>query len=83
MGFKVILSPQTLYLSFPFSIYYLCWDAGNNKKNENTKGITINNREYKLSQYADDTVFMLDGKDKSLNETLNLLFEYLRFSGLI
>ena len=36
----------------------------------------------KLSQYADDTVFILDGKEKSLNETLTVLFEYSKFSGL-
>ena len=29
-----------------------------------------------------DTVFMLDGKEKSLKETLNVLFEFSRFSGL-
>ena len=52
------------------------------RKNKNIKGIIINNREHKLSQYADDTVFMLDGKEKSLKETLNVLFEFSRFSGL-
>ena len=52
------------------------------RRNENIKGIIINNKEHKLSQYADDTVFMLDGKDKSLNETLNVLLEYSKFSGL-
>ena len=52
------------------------------KKNRNIKGIIINDKEHKLSQYADDTVFILDGKEKSLNETLNVLFEYSKFSGL-
>ena len=46
------------------------------RNNENIKGIIINNKEHKLSQCADDAVFMLDGKDKSLNETLNILLEY-------
>ena len=46
------------------------------RKNRNIKGIIINDKEHKLSQYADDTVFILDGKEKSLNETLNVLFEY-------
>ena len=52
------------------------------RKNKNINGIIINNREHKLSQYADDTVFILDGKNKPLNATLNVLFEYSKFSGL-
>ena len=52
------------------------------RKNKNINGIIINNREHKLPQYADDTVFILDGKSKSLNATLNVLFEYSKFSGL-
>ena len=52
------------------------------RKNKNINGIIINNREHKLCQYADDTVFILDGKSKSLNATLNVLFEYSKFSGL-
>ena len=52
------------------------------RKNKNINGIIINNREHKLSQYSDDTVFILDGKSKSLNATLNVLFEYSKFSGL-
>ena len=52
------------------------------RKNENIKGIIINNKEHKLSQFANDTIFMLDGKDKSLNETLNVLLEYSKFLGL-
>ena len=67
----------------PF-IFILCAEilAKLIRKNKNIKGIIINNREHKLSQYADDTVFMLDGKEKSLKETLNVLFEFSRFSGL-
>ena len=32
------------------------------------KGIVINNKEHKLSQYADDTVFILDGTSKNNNK---------------
>ena len=52
------------------------------RKNKNINGIIINNREHKLCQNADDIVFILDGKSKSLNATLNVLFEYSKFSGL-
>ena len=44
-------------------------------------GIVINNKEHKLSQYADDTLFILDGTSKSLKETLNVLSKFLLFSG--
>ena len=78
------------YLPFPtrrsnltFSFYSLCWVFRNNdKEKKNINGIIINNREHKLSQYADDTVFIIDGKSKSLNATLNVLFEYSKLSGL-
>ena len=52
------------------------------RKNRSIKGIIINDKDHKLSQYADDTVFILDGKEKSSNETLKVLFEYSKFSGL-
>ena len=48
----------------------------------NIKGIVINDKEHKLSQYADDTLFLLDGTSKSLNATLNVLYEFAQFSGL-
>ena len=36
------------------------------RKNTNIKGISINDVEIKLSQYADDTTLILDGSDESL-----------------
>ena len=45
-------------------------------------GIIINDKEHQISQYADDTLFLLDGTSKPLNETLNILSELSRFSGL-
>ena len=38
--------------------------------------------QYKLSQYGDDTLFLLDGTSKLFNETPNVLSEFSRFSGL-
>jgi hypothetical protein len=33
-------------------------------------------------QYADDTVLFLDGSEKSLKSSLDLLFQFSKFSGL-
>ena len=52
------------------------------RKNKDIKGIVINNKEHKLSQYADGTLFILDGTSKSLNETLDVLSKFSHFSGL-
>ena len=46
------------------------------------RGISIGNYEFKLLQYADDTVFFLDGSRDSLQETLTILDEFGRVSGL-
>ena len=52
------------------------------KKNDNIKGITVNNIEFKISQYADDTSVILDGTETSLNQTLQELNYFSRISGL-
>ena len=52
------------------------------KNNMSTSGIIINDKEHKLSQYADNTLFLLKGTSKSLNATLDVLNEYSQFSGL-
>ena len=52
------------------------------RNNKNIKGIKIDNIEYKLSQYADDTSAFLDGSQQSLNETLSELSHYAEYSGL-
>ena len=52
------------------------------RNNKNIKGIVIDNHEYKLSQYADDTSLLLDGSDLSLNASLAELARYAQYSGL-
>ena len=52
------------------------------RKNENIKGININNVELKISQYADDTSAILDGTETSLNQTLEELLKFSKISGL-
>ena len=42
----------------------------------------IDNIEYTISQFADDTSLLLDGTDISLNATLDLLNNFALFSGL-
>ena len=39
------------------------------RNNNNIKGIFINEKEFKISQYADDTQLLIDGSEKSLRET--------------
>ena len=46
------------------------------------KGIKINNIDFKLVQFADDTTIILDGSENSLTETLNELENFAKISGL-
>ena len=52
------------------------------RNNESIRGIIINNKEYKISQYADDTQLLLDGSEESLRQTLRILERYYKMSGL-
>ena len=52
------------------------------RKNINIKGIAINNKEMKISQYADDTQILLDGTERSLRESLQVLSKFYKLSGL-
>ena len=65
----------------PFSpcIFILCAEVlGKMKrKNKTIMGIIINEKEYKISQYADDTQLLLGGSENTLNETLNVLNRFL------
>lgn len=46
------------------------------------KGIMVTDSEFKLSQYADDTTFLLDGSEDSFRNSLLTLKLYASFSGL-
>ena len=52
------------------------------RKNARVKGIVINGKEIKLSQYTDDTTFVFNGSEESLKESLNLLDTFGEASGL-
>ena len=45
------------------------------RKNENVRGIFVNKKEIKISQYADDTTLILDGSKNSLPASLKLLYD--------
>ena len=46
------------------------------RKNDNVKGITVNDKEFLASQYADDTTLILDGSEESLKTCLSILNFY-------
>ena len=52
------------------------------RKDKDIKGILINNKEFKLSQYADDTQIFLDGTEITLRKTLEKLNTFYLMSGL-
>ena len=52
------------------------------KRNKNIKGIFINHKKHKISQYADDTSLTLDGSPSSLFAALDTLDFFSKFSGL-
>ena len=65
-------------------IFILCAEilAIKIRSSTDIKGFFINNVEYKISQFADDTSLLLDGSDSSLNKTLDVLHKFSIISGL-
>ena len=52
------------------------------RQNQNIKGITIHGIEIKVSCYADDTLFLLDGSVNSCRRLFHDLGTFAKFSGL-
>ena len=52
------------------------------KNNKNITGINIGDCEHKISQYADDTSLLLDGSERSFNESLTTIDYFTSLSGL-
>ena len=65
-------------------IFILCAEILSIKiKNEpKIRGIKVDRFEFKISQYADDTSIILDGKEESLNTALKTLKWFENISGL-
>lgn len=65
-------------------IFILCAEilAIKIRGNKNISGIKVTETEHKLSQFADDTSLILDGKEKSLSEALAELDWFAKISGL-
>lgn len=52
------------------------------RQNIEIKGITLNEKEYALGQYADDTQLFLDGTESSLEAAIKTLNTFYKMSGL-
>ena len=52
------------------------------RNNLNIKGINLLNKEFKISQYADDTAIFLDSSEASLKTSLDVLDVFYKLSGL-
>ena len=52
------------------------------RNNVNIKGISVDNNEIKISQYADDATLIVDGSREALASALNLLEDFSKVSGL-
>ena len=77
MGFRLCdpISPYLFILCLEFLRAAL-------KNHPDIQGIHINNSEYLISQYADDSTIILENDEKSLNATLGLLNYFSDCSGL-
>ena len=51
------------------------------RQKKEISGITLNGKEIKLSQYADDTTLILDGSEKSFLEPLKMIESFGNISG--
>ncbi|GFS14159.1 reverse transcriptase-like protein [Elysia marginata] len=52
------------------------------RQDVHVRGYKVNEMEFKISQYADDTTLFLDGSEESFTQCIDLLDEYKSYSGL-
>ena len=52
------------------------------RNNVNIKGISVDNNEIKISQYADNNTLILHGSREALASALNLLDDFSKVSSL-
>ena len=53
------------------------------ESNQDIKGINVNGKEIKVTQFADDTTLILNGECGPLQSALNMLKIFDNYSGLI
>ena len=65
-------------------LFILCVEvlAEANRRNKSIKGITIDEQQINISQYADDTTLILEGSRDSFTNPLQVLDLCSKFSGL-
>lgn len=65
-------------------LFILCIELLSNQviRNEDIKGITIGEKEYKTSLFADDASFIMDGSRKSFETLIKLMDNFRNVSGL-
>ena len=52
------------------------------RKNKDIKGVIIDGKEYKISQYSDDTSIILEGSPTSMDGIIRVLYYFAIISGL-
>ena len=72
------MSPRRPHISVSVSD----WCRNSDQNNPQIKGISIEENEFKITQFADDTTLILDGSQQSLQSALNTLEIYGNYSGL-
>ena len=65
-------------------LFILCVEILGNaiRNSDQIKGICVLDSECKISQYADDTTLILDGSEKSMQQSFSLLDSFTSISGL-
>ena len=53
------------------------------RQKKEIRGITVKDKEIKLSQYADDTTLILDGSEESLLQSLKIIEHFGNISELL